>query len=146
MEFNNVKGAVNNSSLLSGLPKELLAELVWGAEEINVTKGDKIYTEGTELDGTFCILLEGTLEISQDGEHKKFVVPEDPDEGKYPVLGGFAYFHRDHIRTVTVTTESETASVLKLSVPANELLSNERFSNLKERLSTATGRHWSEDQ
>ena len=146
MEFNNVKEAVNNSSLLSGLPDELLGELLWGASEIKVSKGETVYTEGSELDGTFSILLEGTLSISQDGEHKKNVVPEDVDEGRYPVMGGFAYFHRDHVRTVTVTAESETASVLKLSMPADLLLNDERYAALKERLSAATGRHWSEDQ
>ena len=146
MDFNEVKKSVAESSLLKGLDESLLASLLWNASLVTLEQGKALYSEGEEFDGTFSILLKGVLSISQGGEHKKYIVENDEEEGQFPVLGGFAYFHKDGVRSVTATVDGDSAIILKFTLSLEALRGDPDWEPLKERLSAATGRHWTEDQ
>ena len=95
MEFQEARNALSSSSLLAGLPEHTLAELLWTADEHTLNKGEVVFEENSPLDDTFAVLVTGKLEVSQQGHHRKYISDADPEEGNHPVLGGFAYFHRD---------------------------------------------------
>ena len=47
---------------------------------------------------------------------------------------------------MTVTVESDTAALLTLKVSRGRMREEEAFALLKERLTSASVRHWTEDQ
>jgi CRP-like cAMP-binding protein len=126
MEYNDVKEALARSPDLVGLDEASRASLFWrGSEEI-LTRGKVVYTEGTQLDDTFCLLLSGDL-LVQHGPQMLGRVSQRQ------IFGEMAYFTAARSRSATVRVGSLQATLLKIHLTEEEL-SSPRFSSLKKYL------------
>jgi hypothetical protein len=65
MTFNEIKRALCSSPDLAKLDDTALAYLLWRGEEQLINASEVVYAEGTKLDDTFCLLLEGTMQVEK---------------------------------------------------------------------------------
>lgn len=114
MDYSAVKLAVQSCPELEGLDGGTLADLFWNATEKSVGRGRSVYKQGDVLDGSFCLLLSGTLNVSVDGVAVAQVAP--------PVLiGESAFATASHHRGATVQVSSDSATLLEFR-PTEEML------------------------
>jgi len=130
MEYNLVKYGLKAGLQSAGLDETTAATLLWRGEEMVLNRGEVIYTEGDDLDQTFCLLLSGTVGIEKNGS----IVTElcEPQ-----FFGEMAYFTSPRTRRATVAVSSIQATILKFYLTAAEL-GSPRFSTLKNYLSRQT--------
>jgi hypothetical protein len=106
MDYSAVKEAVQTCPELVGVDYGTLAELFWDAKEKSVERGRAIYEQGAMLDGSFCLLLGGTLSVWIDGASVA--------ELSAPILvGESAFATASHHRSATVKVSSESATLLE---------------------------------
>src|SRR5205807_7955880 len=111
---------------LAGLDELAAALLFWSAEQEALEGGTVIYAEGDKLDGTFCLLLAGSLVVEKGG----VVIGEIAEQ---QIFGEMAYFTNPHSRTATVRVASPDALILKMQLAPAEL-SNAGLAALKRYL------------
>jgi len=99
--------------LLSSLNDNELKNLIKYAAIESVQPSTPVYTEGEPLDNTFCLLLEGVLQVQIGGSRVGTMCPGS-------TFGESAYFPGG-TRTATVSTTSEPAVILKFTLSAEEL-------------------------
>ena len=126
MQHNDVKQYVSNCPDLAVLDEAARAFLLWRGEEIRVEPGAILYSEGSSLDDTFCILLSGELLIEIGGA----IIARVPEN---QLFGEMAYFITEQARTATIRAGSMGALVLKMRLSSAELGSS-RFVGLKKHL------------
>jgi hypothetical protein len=130
MEFNDVKNGLKAGLKLAGLDETTAATLLWRGRVQTLSQGDIIYTEGEELDQTFCLLLSGTLQI-----RNQQAVTTELAESRF--FGEMAYFSKTLTRRATVTVSSMQAVILKFHLTAADLAST-RFARLRSYFSRQT--------
>jgi CRP-like cAMP-binding protein len=126
MEYNEVKQRLVECPDLPGLEDTSQAFLLRRGEEQLLKADEVIYTEGTKLDNTFCLLLSGIMFVEKRGTNIGEI-----SEGH--IFGEMAYFSSLHERTATVRAGSPKSSVLKIQLTLDELRSA-NFSLLKRYL------------
>jgi cyclic nucleotide-binding protein len=126
MEYSDVKESVARCPDLVGLDEGSRASLFWRGDEETVRLGRVVYSEGTPLDDTFCLLLSGEL-LVQHGEELLGRI------AGCQIFGEMAYFTASRSRSATVRVGSPQAIVLKIHLTEAEL-GSPRFSPLKKYL------------
>lgn len=126
MKHNEIKECFIGCPELSGLDDIAAASLFWSGDQQSLEAGAVIYAEGDRLDGTFCLLLSGSLMVEKAG----MVVGEISEQ---QIFGEMAYFTSPHARTATVRVASPQALILKMQLAPAEL-GNARLTALKRYL------------
>jgi CRP-like cAMP-binding protein len=127
MNFNEVRRKLETCQDLEGLDDAGKAFLLWRGQEQALRPNEKVYSEGTDLDDTFCLLLAGTILVEKDGQSVGEIA-----EGQ--IFGEMAYFSPHHQRSATIRAGTdEGAVVLKIQLTLIEL-GNPRFAALKHFL------------
>ncbi len=127
MNFNLVKAAVEACTEVQGLEAEAFVPLLlYRGTAVSLTRAATVYVEATPLDSTFCILVDGRLEVLRGGAVVGTI------EG-YRVFGEMAYFTAAKTRTATIRVASATADVLRITMTPDEL-NQPRMEKLVRRL------------
>ncbi len=126
MQHNDVKQYIASCPDLAVLDDASRAFLLWRGEEVHLEPGAILYSEGSTLDDTFCLLLTGELLVEIGGT----IIARVPEN---QLLGEMAYFIKQQARTATVRAGSLGALVLKIRLTGAELRTA-RFTGLKEYL------------
>lgn len=114
MDYSSVKEAIKICPQLNGLDNGTLADLFWIAKEKKVRRGTLIYKQGEVLDGTFYLLMDGSMGVWIDGA---LVV----EISSPTLIGEGAFASASHIRAATLQVSSELASLLEFR-PSQEML------------------------
>src|SRR4051794_24904986 len=114
MHFNEVKQVFNRCPDLAGLDESSRARLLWRGELQTVLSGTNIYTENTNLDDSFGLLLSGTLLIERAWK----VLGQMKGN---PLFGEMAYFTKLKERTATVRAGSAEVQILRFNLTTEEL-------------------------
>jgi len=109
MDYNHVKSILIECPSLAGLDEVSQAFLLRHGEELTFDAGDIIYSQGDELDDSFCVLLAGSVAVEQDGRELRAYSTSQ-------VFGDMAYFSSLHRRNATVRATSPHTSVLKVGL------------------------------
>jgi hypothetical protein len=128
MQHNDVKQYIANCPDLAVLDDASRAFLLWRGEEVHLEPGAVLYSEGSSLDDTFCLLLSGELLVEIGGT----VIGQIPEN---QLLGEMAYFIKQQARTATIRAGSLGALVLKIRLTMTEL-GSPTFRGLKKYLGT----------
>jgi len=128
MQYNDIKQYIASCPDLAVLDDASRAFLLWRGEEVHLEPGAVLYSEGSTLDDTFCLLLSGELLIEIGGT----MVGQVPEN---QLLGEMAYFIKQRARTATIRAGSLGALVLKIRLTGAEL-GAPRFTGLKKYLGT----------
>jgi hypothetical protein len=128
MQHNDIRQYMANCPDLAVLDDAARAFLLWRGEEVNLEPGKVLYSEGSSLDDTFCLLIFGELLVEIGGVTIGHV-PENQ------LLGEMAYFIQQKARTATIRAGSLGALVLKIQLTGSELAAP-RFTALKQYLGT----------
>jgi hypothetical protein len=126
MEYNEVRTTFIECPDLAGVDEESKAFLLLRGQEMVFPENEVIYAEGTKLDDTFCLLLNGYLKIEKGGA----LVGEITEPH---IFGEMAYFSPLHLRSAAVRVGSPNTSVLKIQLTLEEL-DSARFVVLKNYL------------
>jgi hypothetical protein len=116
MEHNDAKQVLLDCADFADLDESSQALLLWRAQQLTLSAGAAVYTEGAPTDDTFCLLLTGCLSIERAG----VVVGEISDRH---IFGEMAYFTSLHSRTATVRVASPEAVILRFKLTPAEFSS-----------------------
>src|SRR4051794_28029627 len=116
MEFNAVKAIFCASPDLTGLDAPSRGTLLLRGECQTFPCGKNIYTEGAELDDSFCLLLSGAVLIERAWK----ILAETKE---HRIFGEMAYFTHGKARTATVRAVSDSVVVLRFQLSLDELAS-----------------------
>jgi hypothetical protein len=128
MQHNDVKQYIANCPDLAVIDDAARAFLLWRGEELQIEPRAVLYSEGSTLDDTFCILLSGELQIEIGGT----IIGRVPEN---QLFGEMAYFIKEQSRTATIRGGDLGALVLKIRLTGAEL-GTPRFIGLKKYLGT----------
>jgi CRP-like cAMP-binding protein len=131
MDFEAVRNAIVENQYLRELTDETQGMLLRYANLRKAEKGYAIYSEGDEIDDTFCLLLEGELSVRL-GEEEIGKVEE------WEIFGEVAFFTKTPMRSATVAVESGQAIWIKWKITREELEGG-TFDDLKRVLEAKTG-------
>jgi hypothetical protein len=131
MDFEAVRNAIVENQYLRELSDETQGMLLRYANLRKAEKEYEIYSEGQDMDDTFCLLLDGELSVRQ-GEEEIGKVEE------WEIFGEVAFFTKTSTRSATVAVESADAIWIKWKITREELDSG-TFEDLKRVLEAKTG-------
>ena len=114
MEYAAVKDAMKSCPGLTELDDATLAELLWIAKDKTLLRGRTLYKQGEAADGSFCILVAGSLNVFVDGQMVADVWPP-------LLLGESAFATTAHTRGATLQVSSDSATILEVR-PSEDLL------------------------
>jgi CRP-like cAMP-binding protein len=131
MDFEAVRNAIIENQYLRELTDETQGMLLRYANLRKAEKDYEIYSEGDEMDSTFCLLLDGELSVRQGGE-------EIGKVEEWEIFGEVAFFTKTSTRSATVAVESDEAIWVKWKISREELEGG-TFDDLKRVLEAKTG-------
>lgn len=102
MERNEIKDVVKTSEIFSDLDEDELDLLLYYGDEKRFPSGETVYRTGEAAEGTFCLVLKGTIEIVT--ESNRPVRKMGPGE----VLGEIGAVGPQGKRTVTARAAGPT--------------------------------------
>ncbi len=126
MEYHAVKDIVRTCPILEGLSEDVRASIFWHGEERQVAPGEVVYEQDTELDDTFCLLLDGAMLVEQKGREIGQIQPPQ-------AFGEMAFFTTLRARTATVRAGSRGATFLRIRLKP-EILGEPSHAELKRHL------------
>lgn len=115
--------------------ESILKALVSSAQISDYEKDAVIYNQGDKLDGSFCLVAEGQLEVLLDGLNRTL--------GPGDVCGETAFLNTAHQRTALVRVSSPQARLVRWT-NFGEILESPQFKPLKELLRKLAVEHWVE--
>jgi hypothetical protein len=114
MEYELVKDRLQDCVILQDLKESTRAILFLRGRERVFSTGDTVYAQGAMADDSFCVLLEGDLDIVDNGIVIRTITGPE-------LLGEAAFFTLDKERTCTVRVASATATFLFFELDPAEL-------------------------
>jgi hypothetical protein len=114
MQHDDIKQYFANCPDFASLDDASRSFLLSRGQEVQLEPQAILYSEGSTLDDTFCLLLSGELLLEIGGKR----VGQVP---KNELFGEMAYFIKDKKRTATIRAGSLGAFVLKIRLTAAEL-------------------------
>jgi CRP-like cAMP-binding protein len=114
MQHNDIKQYFADCPDLASLDDASRAFLLSRGQEVQLKPGAVLYSEGTTLDDTFCLLLSGELLLEIGGKRVGHIP-------KNELFGEMAYFIQDKKRSATIIAGSLGAFVLKIRLTRAEL-------------------------
>jgi len=115
--------------------EDILNELVSTAQASDYEQGAVIYKQGDKVDGSFCLVADGNLEVTVGGL-RKVLGPGD-------VCGETAFLNTAQERTARVRVSSPTARLIRWT-NFGAILDTPRFRPLKDLLRKLAVEHWVE--
>lgn len=135
MNFNDVKRIFEACPEISALDAHAQGLLLSSATEIDLPKGTVLYREGDPVDGTFCLLLFGKLEVEQAG----MIIGEVSEQ---EILGEVAFFSMTGTRSATVRSSSSVTALLKFDISRLSGGNSSMFTPLHENLGAKAWRRF----
>jgi CRP-like cAMP-binding protein len=103
----NPREILTTLSPLKNLPQGDLKDLLWQASFVHKRRGELLYSEGEDFDGSLLLVLEGEIEIL-------FPSPALAEKhGPGTICGEIALVNSNGKRTATVRAASETLTLLR---------------------------------
>jgi hypothetical protein len=103
----NPREILTSLSPLKNLPQSTLKDLLWQASFVHKMRGELLYSEGEDFDGSLLLVLDGEIEIL-------FPPPTPPEKhGAGTICGEIALVNLNGKRTATVRAATNTLTLLR---------------------------------